>query len=235
MSETTVISLGGSIISPEGVDTVFVRGFRDLILRWLARSPGRRAVIVTGGGAPARVYQKAYREIEENPDDELQDWIGVAATRLNGSLIRAVFRDVCADPVVTDPTAETEFRGRVLVAAGWKPGFSSDFDAVMLAERFGASTVLNLSNIPQVYTADPKLDPSAEPIGSMSWTVFRALVGDKWVPGKNVPFDPIAARKGEEIGLTVVIASGRDIDNTEAILENGRFTGTVIGAGRRRG
>jgi hypothetical protein len=41
------------------------------------------------------------------------------------------------------------FSGRVLMAAGWKPGFSTDYDAVVLAERFGARIrILMLSNIP---------------------------------------------------------------------------------------
>jgi len=184
---------------------------------------------VTGGGAPARVYQKAYREIDAAPDDELLDWIGIAATRLNGSLVRAVFRQVCSDPVVTDPAEPAEFRGRVLVAAGWKPGFSSDFDAVLLAERFEARTVLNLSNISRVFTADPKVVPEAKPIDSMTWKEFRSLVGETWVPGKNAPFDPIAAMKAEEIGLTVIIACGRDLENTRAILEGRSFIGTTIG------
>jgi uridylate kinase len=38
-----------------------------------------------------------------DPDDETQDWIGIAATRLNGELLRGVFRDKCPHPVVTDP------------------------------------------------------------------------------------------------------------------------------------
>ena len=144
-------------------------------------------------------------------------------------MIKAAFSRYCDEAVVTDPTAEIEFSSRVLIASGWKPGFSSDTDAVYLAKRFGAKKVINLSNIAKVYTADPKIDPSATPIDSISWEDFRIMVGDTWVPGKNVPFDPIASKEAASLGLTVVCADGRNIENTLHILKNEDFVGTVIG------
>ncbi len=89
--------------------------------------------------------------------------------------------------------------------------------------------VINLSNIAKVYTADPKIDPSATPIDSISWEDFRIMVGDTWIPGKNVPFDPIASKEAASLGLTVICADGRNIENTLHILKNEDFVGTVIG------
>jgi uridylate kinase len=99
----------------------------------------------------------------------------------------------------------------------------------MLAEAFGADTVANLSNIAKVHTADPRVDPSARPIDAISWKDFRAMVGDEWVPGKNAPFDPVASRRAEELGLRVVCAAGRDLANLRAILDGKPFVGTTIG------
>lgn len=229
MGTVRVISLGGSIVAPDRVDVEFLKGFRALIVRFLEADLARRLILVVGGGAPARTYQHAYREIAGGGSDEEADWVGIAATRLNARLLAAVFADYCSDPVVTDPSAEVTFEDRVLVAAGWKPGFSTDFDAVLLAERFGADTVVNLSNIPQVYTADPKVEPGAQPIDAMTWSRFRELVGDRWKPGKNAPFDPIASKKAAELGLRVVVAAGRELANLSAILADGPFRGTVIG------
>lgn len=141
-----------------------------------------------------------------------------------------MFLELCPHEVVVDPTAVTVFGGRVLVAAGWKPGFSTDYDAVVLAERFGAQTVVNLSNIAKVYSADPKLDPGARPIDAISWADFRILVGNEWQPGKNAPFDPVASRRAEELGLKVICAAGRDLGNLAAILDDGPYSGTLIGA-----
>jgi uridylate kinase len=153
------------------------------------------------------------------------------ATRLNAQLVKALLGPLCPQEVATDPSSLTIFMGRVLVAAGWKPGFSTDYDAVLLAERFGADRVLNLSNVAKVYTADPRIDPSARPIDAISWADFRAIVGEEWSPGKNVPFDPVATRKAAELGLTVICAAGRDLDNLRRILEGESFVGTVIGPG----
>ncbi|MDR0784832.1 MAG: UMP kinase, partial [Treponema sp.] len=160
--QTTVISLGGSIVAPEGVDAVFLRDFVKLTRELLTADVDRRFIFVTGGGGPARAWQKAYRDVCRGffpLADEDADWIGVMATRLNAQLVKAVMGDLCKDDVATDPSGDVAFTGRTLIAAGWKPGFSSDFDAVLLAEKFGAKTLVNLSNIERVFTDDPGKNP----------------------------------------------------------------------------
>ena len=217
------------MIAPEGVDVPFLKEFHRRITLWLQEDPHRRVVLITGGGAPARIYQQAYRTVVSTPQSDAQDWIGIAATRLNGALVKAIFGDLCPDEVVTDPTAPFSWTGRVLVAAGWKPGFSSDFDAVMLAERFSAQTVINLSNIAQVYTDDPRKNPDAKPLVSISWPDFQKLVGTEWKPGLSTPFDPVATQKAAELGLSVFVASGSDLPNLDRILRGQDFFGTIIG------
>jgi uridylate kinase len=231
-----VISLGGSIVAPEGVDTALVTEFRALVGDYL-QDETHRMILVVGGGAPARTYQTAFRAIAADApisatDQEAasaQDWIGIMATRLNAELVRHALFPWCQDPVVYDPTGEITFRGQVLVAAGWKPGFSTDFDAVMLAERFGATTVVNLSNIAQVYSDDPRTNPDATPLEAVTWAEFRSIVGDEWTPGRNLPFDPVATRRAAELNLRVIAAAGSTMANTRAILEEKPFFGTVIG------
>ena len=225
----TVLSVGGSIISPDKVDYDFLASFKAMISAHLEENKDERLVFVAGGGAPARVYQEALRKINSTAPVELQDWLGIKATHLNAMLLRAVFSDFCQNDVVTDPTApEVSFTGRVLVAGGWKPGFSTDTDAVYLAKRFGGKKVINLSNIKKVYTDDPRKNPEAKPIDRISWKDFRAMVGNEWNPGLNAPFDPIASRLAEENGMTVIAADGRNIENTRAILSDEPFEGTII-------
>jgi uridylate kinase len=225
----SVISLGGSIVAPDRVDEEYLRAFRSLIGRLLLEDEVRRFIFVVGGGGPARFWQRACRNILPEISDEEADWIGIMATRLNAQLVKALMGNWCRQPVVTDPSQVGPLTGRVLVAAGWKPGFSSDYDAVVLAERFNAAMVINLSNIEQVYTDDPRKDPAAKPIDRISWENFRAMVGDEWTPGKNVPFDPVASRHAAKIGLKVICAAGRDLPNLEKILRDGEFLGTTIG------
>lgn len=240
---TKVLSVGGSIIAPNEPDTKFLAEFSKMITDYLTSNPEARLIFVAGGGGPARVYQNAYKAVAEGfgdaqkkvssfaDENELNyacDWIGIMATRLNAQILKTVFGPLCQQDVVIDPTKVTDFTGRILVAAGWKPGFSTDNDAVLLAEKFHADTVLNLSNIEKVYTDDPRKNPDAKPIDDISWAEFRKMVGDEWVPGKNCPFDPIASKKAEELGLTVICAAGKNIENIRAILDAKEYVGTTI-------
>ena len=232
MASVQVISLGGSIIAPDKVDVSFLRSFRKAVLEYLEQDPERRLILVCGGGGPAREYQGAYRAVLSGPAEaeaEAQDWLGIAATRLNAELVRFLFQPHCPQPVVLDPTAVPVFTGRVLVAGGWKPGFSSDYDAVLLARRFQADSLVNLSNVSAIYSADPKLDPSARPLPRLRWAELAAMVGTTWVPGRNVPFDPVATAEAARAGLRVVVAAGRNIENFKKILAGQDFEGTVVG------
>jgi uridylate kinase len=229
MTDVTVISLGGSLIAPDAVDTGFLASFHRLAVAHLDADPDRRLIVICGGGGLARRYQAACRELAPSATSDDLDWVGIAATRVNAELVRRVFGPRCTDDVVTDPTAVRGFTGRVLVAAGWKPGFTTDNDAVLLARGFGAGTVVNLSNQAKVYTADPKKDPSARPLDAIGWAAFRKIVGEKWTPGWNGPFDPSAAKSAAEARLRVIYADGRNFENLAAILAGRPFIGTTIG------
>ncbi|MCQ2579337.1 MAG: UMP kinase [Treponemataceae bacterium] len=226
-----VLSVGGSIVAPDKPDSEFLKEFAALVRTWLGKNAERKLILVVGGGGPARAYQNAYKSVNEDKSAKADeaDWIGIMATRLNAQLLRAIFADLCNEPVVYDPTQCSDFSGQVLVAAGWKPGFSTDTDAVYLAERFGAKTVVNLSNIEKVYTDDPRKNPDAKPLDTISWADFRKMVGDEWVPGKNCPFDPIASKRAEAAGIKVICAGGKNIQNIQNILNDEPFIGTTIG------
>nr|QQK86653.1 uridylate kinase [Treponema denticola]QQK86655.1 uridylate kinase [Treponema denticola]QQK86658.1 uridylate kinase [Treponema denticola]QQK86660.1 uridylate kinase [Treponema denticola]QQK86661.1 uridylate kinase [Treponema denticola] len=229
----TVLSVGGSIVAPDKPDFDFLDKFSKAVRGWLSQDSSRKLIMVIGGGAPAREYQNSYRTVcdlcKKNINNDEADWIGIMATRLNAQLVKAVFSDLCPNPVVYDPTAVDMFGGQILVAAGWKPGFSTDNDAVLLAERFSGQLVVNLSNIAKVYTDDPKKNPEAKPIDKISWEDFIKIVGTEWVPGKNTPFDPIASQRAQKAGIRVICAAGKDIENLENILNGKDFKGTVIG------
>ncbi|HIS14519.1 MAG TPA: UMP kinase [Candidatus Ornithospirochaeta stercorigallinarum] len=226
--KTTVLSLGGSIVAPEKVDVEFLTRFKASIAGYLEERKDARLILTVGGGAPARIYQEAARKISPSSSAEELDWLGIRATHLNGALVRAVFSEYVENELVTDPTGDFSFDGRILVAAGWKPGFSTDTDAVYLARKFGAKTVVNLSNIKKVYTDDPRKNPDAKPLDHISWDDFIAMVGETWTPGKNTPFDPIASQIARKEGMRVICMDGRNIENLMAMLSDRPFEGTTI-------
>lgn len=223
--QTIVISVGGSLIVPKsGIDVAFLKHFRAFILRQTKK--GRRFIIVTGGGRTAREYQQAADAVLK-PTDEDMDWLGIHASRLNAQLCRNVFRDIAQHIVVKNPTRKTAWNRPVLIAAGWKPGRSTDAVAVQLAHAYGSTLVINLSNIDRVYDKDPYLHEDAKPLHEISWRDFRKLVGNKWSPGANAPFDPVASKSAEKWDMTVAVM-GKNLKNVAAYLDGETFKGTVI-------
>ncbi len=221
-----MLSLGGSLIAPkEGFDVEFLRGFKKLILDFLKR--GFRFIIVCGGGQTARSYQALAREFGELTPEDI-DWIGIHATRLNAHFMRTIFRPWAHPVVVKDPTRKLKWTEKILVAAGWQPGWSTDYDAVKLAELYGAKIVINLSNIEYVCDSDPRKNPQAKKLERVSWPDFRKIVGDQWVPGANLPFDPVASREAEKNKLKVIVMSGRDLKDVAKAINGQKFKGTII-------
>jgi uridylate kinase len=221
-SKTVVMSLGGSIIVPEEIDVPFLKIFKEII----QSLKDERFIVICGGGKICRNYQNAARETAEVSKEDL-DWIGISATRLNAELVRSIFGDEAHNKVIHDPDEEIDGSKRIVIGAGFEPGSSTDLRAVQLANRFGAVRVINMSNIDYVYSGDPKKDPNAERLEEVSWSQFRKLVGDEWDPGLSMPFDPIASREAEALGLEVIII-GNDVDNLEKLLRGEAFKGTTI-------
>lgn len=220
-----VISVGGSLIVPEEIDISWIKNFKQLIEKYVSK--GYKFILISGGGKTARKYQNAAKEIAGLTSEDL-DWIGIHSTRLNAHLMRTIFRKLAHPKIIKDPTKKINFKEKVLVAAGWKPGFSTDLDAVFLAKNFKVNKVINLSNIDYAYTKDPRKFNDAEIIKETSWKEFRKIVGNKWDPGLNAPFDPIASREAEKLKLEVAIMNGKNITNLEQYLDNKPFIGTVI-------
>ncbi|MBS1267243.1 MAG: Uridylate kinase [Candidatus Woesearchaeota archaeon] len=220
-----VISLGGSIAVPDNVDVKLLIDFRKLIVSYIKK--GYKFVIVVGGGKVCRRYQKAACQITDLHPDDL-DWLGIHATRLNAHLLRTIFRDYAHKIVIKDPTDEIDFKEDILIAGGWKPGRSTDNTAVMLAKKFGIKTVINLTNIDHVYDKDPRFNKDAKPLDNISWENFLKITGEKWDPGKNVPFDPVASKLASQAHIQVLIMNGQNMNNLKNYLEEKEFEGTVV-------
>lgn len=225
-----MISLGGSIIVPNGKIAIpFLIQLKKFIQDQLADDPTRQFFLVVGGGGTARHYRDAGHDVVGHDlTHEDLDWLGIHATRLNAHLVRTIFQDIAHPHIIKDYTVIQKTSSPVIVAAGWKPGWSTDYCATLLCEDYGIQTLINLSNITQVYNKDPNQFPDAKPQTEMTWDAFRDLVGDKWVPGMHAPFDPIASKKGQELGIEAVVMSGTNFDNLENYFKGEKFVGTVI-------
>lgn len=221
-----VIALGGSLVSPEGVDTNFVSSFITLISEYAQQ--GRSFAVIVGGGSLNKTYNKALQEIIETSPHML-DWLGIYATRMNAQFIRLAFKECASTTIVTNPEdfEISDMDASVVVGAGWKPGWSTDYVSVCLANKIGAPYIVNMSNIPCVYDKDPHTYSDAISYEKLNWAQYRALIPEEWSPRLSTPFDPMASRQAEESGLEVAIMGG-DIDNLKHYLTSNTFTGTRI-------
>lgn len=226
--KTVIISLGGSLIVPGEIDWKFVKNFKKVIEKCLKKN--YQFIIITGGGKTARKYIEAANRIDgANAEDK--DWIGIHATRMNAHFIRTIFRKYAHPVINKNPYDIEDFsksRAAILVAAGWKPGFSTDYDAAVLAKHLDVKKIINLSNIDYVCNKDPKKFKDAKKLPEISWEDFRKLVGDKWDPGMNVPFDPMASALASTEKMEVAVINGRDLKNFENYLDGKKFKGTII-------
>lgn len=226
MSKTIVMSLGGSLIAPNGIDAKFLTKFKQIILSFI--KTGNRVVIICGGGNTSRYYTKTAESISPRVSSRELDYIGIMATRLNGELVRSIFGDFAKEGVIGDPTKKVITNKKIIVGAGWLPGHSSDKDAVEAAKTFGAKTVINLSNIKYVYDKDPKKFKDAKPQKQMTWKAFLKMVGSEWVPGAHVPFDPVASHLAAKYRMELIVMRGSDLENLKKFLAGKRFVGTVV-------
>lgn len=223
-----VISVGGSLIVPEGIDSEFLKGLNAFVRREV--SFGKRFFLIAGGGRTARTYRDAGKSVVGEMTEEDLDWLGIHATRMNAHLLRTIFKDIAHPRIIENYDKKLwHWSEPVVIAAGWKPGWSTDYCAVVVARDYGGKLIVNLSNIDWVYDKDPRKFKDAKIIKKMTWTDLEKLVGDKWIPGMNAPFDPIATQLAKSLNLRVVVASGGDFDNLDKIV-NGKdnFKGTII-------
>lgn len=160
-----IVSVGGSLIVPDEIDIDFLKHLKALILEKVQQ--GFTFAIIAGGGKTARRYQNATNSVTSMSRHDL-DWIGIHSTRLNAQLLRNIFVEYVHPQVIKNPTIDIDAKEPIIIAAGWQPGASTDYDAVLIAKNLGATKLVNLSNIDYVYDSDPRKNPDAKKIEKIS-------------------------------------------------------------------
>jgi len=221
--EIIIISLGGSLVAPKEIDVGFLKSFRYSIKKYFNT---RRFFIIVGGGKITRMYQSAISEFGAKAVDK--DWMGINITRLNAEVVKQLFSNHAYNKIIIDPSKKVKINKDIIVGAGWKPGWSTDYDAALIAKNHNIKTIINLSNIDYVYDKNPNEFPDAKPLKEISWKDFGKIVGNKWAPGTSAPFDPIATKLATKLKLKVVMMNGKNLENLENFLNNKPFIGTVI-------
>jgi len=210
-------------VAPSEIDLGFLKNFKHSLQKYLG---DKKFFILVGGGKVCRVYQNALLEFGAKNND--RDWIGINISRLNAEVVKQLFSGNSFEKIITDPTKKVKTNKNIVVGAGYKPGWSTDYVSVLTAKNYEINTIINLTNVDYVYDKNPSQFPDAKPIKEIDWKSFKNIVGDTWTPGLSMPFDPRAAKLAEKLKLRVIMINGKNLERLEDFLNNKPFIGTII-------
>ena len=230
---TVIVALGGSLLRPE-VDerhawlTELVTIVRDRV------AAGDRIGLVVGGGAPAREGIELARPIIDDVDH--LDRIGIAATRLNATIIREALaeegiRVTGTIPRSVNEAVESLLQRDVVVMGGTVPGHTTDAVAIRLAIRGGARKCIIATNVAKVHAEDPQGNPDAESFDRLTLAELQAIVGpaEHSSAGGSQVVDPVGVGEAIRYRMPLDILDGRNPQSIRLSLEDEDFGGTVVG------
>ncbi len=220
-----ILSVGGSLISKkDGIDHAFVK---SLVKKLVELKKNYDIIAFVGGGSLAREYIKSAKKIGVKENKKL-DIIGIKVTQLNAELIRTSLGKHAFPKVVSNPEKIITSK-KIIICSGWKPGWSTDYDAVIAAKKQNVHRVINLTNIDYVYDKDPNKYQNAKPIKNMMWDDMLKIISKfKWKPGLNLPFDPRASIFAQKNRIEVIIINGKKLNELQKYLNGKDFRGTRI-------
>ncbi len=214
-----VISLGGSVIVPKELDVKFLKEFVKLIKKYRKK---HKFSIVCGGGHTARIYTRKAKEFNLSTKEAHE--LGVSATHLNAQFLAKVLNATFSKE---HPLKIGKMKG-IIVSGGYKPGWTTDTDAALIAKSMKADILVNITDVKGIYTKDPDKYKDAKLIQNMSWKEFEKMFGKKITgAGKHYVFDPLAGQICKKNKIKVVVIS-KNLKNLENLLKDKKFVGTVV-------
>lgn len=221
-----VISLGGSLIIPEKIETNILKNFKTVLIK---NSKKYKFVVVCGGGSVARKYINALREIKIN--EYFQSLAGISATRTNARFMSYFFNQ---NPEKGIPHKlrhiKKYLKKQDIVFCGaleYKQHQTSDSTAADIAKKFN-SIFINLTNINGLYTDNPLTNKNAKFISKISWKEFNKKANKiKFKPGQHFVLDQHASKIILENKIKTYIL-GKNMNNLNNLLKGKKFIGTTI-------
>lgn len=223
-----VLSLGGSIVIPGPVDYKFLEKFKKVLHRNFAHN---KFVIVVGGGSIARAYINAL--MHETHDQKEVAKAGIRATRMNAEFLMQFFGTKDSNDILPRNMKQVKdaLKKNKVVLCGalrYADNETSDSSAAKLARAL-KTEFINITNVPGLYTADPRTTKNATLIPYEDWKSFEKRVHKHtFKPGQHFVLDQSAATLIRKSKITTHII-GKDAANLEKLLTGKKFKGTTIG------
>ena len=225
-----VLKLSGEALMRDGEHGIIDFDFVDSIAKQIKKctSEGVSFGIIIGGG---NIWRGAGKKINRSRADHM----GMLATVINSLAVQSVFEEngietrtmtalqmnQIAEPYIRNRAVSHLEKGKVVIIAcgTGNPYFSTDTAAVLRAAELGAEIVLFAKNIDGVYTADPKLDPTAKKLDKISYNDI--------IHNDLAVIDSTASAFGRDNNLPLLLFG---LDNPENIYRavNDKQIGTVV-------
>ena len=228
-----VAALGGSLLRPEVEQRhAWLESLTEVVRDRVAMDD--KLGIVVGGGIAAREGIELARPIIDS-EDRL-DRIGIAATRLNATIVRESLADAGIPVSGSIPLSVNEAvslleERPVVVMGGTRPGHTTDAVAIRLAVASDADRCIIATNVAKVYDSDPRVNPNARSFDSLTHSQLQDIVGpaEHSKAGPSQVVDPIGADVAAISGMRLCILDGRSVATIRAAIEGEKFGGTVVG------
>ena len=232
MTGTHVVALGGSLLRPEEAEKrrQWLGQLRQLVVH--LEGNGRKLGIVVGGGLPAREGIDLAKNIIS--DSYMLDEIGIAATRLNATVLQQIFLDIGSDvstiiPNTTEEASNLLAKHSIVVMGGTKPGHTTDAVAIALARDCGARNCIIATNVDYVYDKDPRRHEDAKPMFDITIDQLAEITGTEPLqPGQSAVVDPVAVGWAKSASIDIAVLDGRDISLLDNALDGKEFNGTLV-------
>lgn len=227
MKKPIVISLGGSLIAPEKMNSAFLKQLRKTLSKHYKKNS---FIIVCGGGVIARKYISALREDGRSEKD--QSLAGIRATCLNAEFMMEWFRKDANEKL---PKSPEEIKGllkknKVVFCCAFRyvAHTTSDDTAAKLAKKFKAP-LINLSNVDALYTKDPSKYKDAKKIPYISWKEFEEVAHRlKYKAGQHFIIDQKTSSYIKKNKIKTFLL-GNKLKNLSNLLSDKKFNGTIVG------
>lgn len=223
-----VLKIGGSVLfDAEGnPDASLISEFADLIAG-LTDELDNLAVIV-GGGKPARQYVTVASKLNLTNADS--DQLGILASRMNAMLVAAKLKDIAHQdiPRSYEELTRAYSTGKVVILGGLQPGQSTNAVASLTAEFMAADLLLNVTNVPGVYDADPDKNPGAKLIERLSYNELLEIITNKAEgPASYDLFDAVGVGIVKRSGIKLQFIAGKPIQNIKRAIR-GETIGSIV-------
>jgi len=220
-----VIRIGGSVVASP-INPSLIGKYAELLKN--LKKQGHEVAVVVGGGALARDFIKAAKNLELN--EMAQDEVAISVSRIFAQLFLKKLGDLgCRSVPLTVENALNCLRdGKVTVMGGLKPGMTTDTVAALIAEKANAELLIKATDQEGIYNRDPRKYADAVMLRHLRFEeLSQVFAENKHKAGIHQILDPEAVKILKRKRVKVFVVNGFKPENVLAVVKGGHV-GTII-------